>query len=110
MLREDIYDGLFTTAHLREALVVHELTHIVLNHHVTCHRGAELGKHRFYEDSEWQLKAMTAAVMHASRSMQSGNVCRTVSCDVRHQQPGCSRYRLERLEKDGLIAPKGLFW
>lgn len=109
VLREDIYDGLFTDSAFARSTVVHELTHIVLNHHVTCHRGAELGKHRFYEDSEWQAKAMTAAVMmplEACKAVTSAEQLAAM-CGTSNQ---AARYRLERLEKDGLIEPKGLFW
>lgn len=109
VLRQDVYDGLFENNPFSLSTVVHELSHIVLNHHVTCHRGAVLGKHKFYEDSEWQAKAMTAAIMmpievcnEVSSAEELASICGT--------SKQAARYRLERLEKDGLITKKQLFW
>lgn len=109
VLREDVYEGLFTGNVFSRSTVVHELAHIVLEHHVTLHRGATLGKHQFFEDSEWQAKAMTAAVMMPL------DACRGVSCaedlaEMCGTSVQSARYRLERLQKDGLIEKKGLFW
>lgn len=61
VLREDIYDGLFTGSPFSLSTVVHETSHIALNHAETFHRGLQTGNHRFCEDSEWQAKALTAA-------------------------------------------------
>lgn len=109
VLRVDVYEGLFTGNVFSRSTVVHELAHIVLPHHVTLHRGATLGQHRFYEDSEWQAKAMTAAVMmpievcrQVGSAEELANLCGT--------SVQASRYRLERLQKDGLIPARGLFW
>lgn len=63
VMREDIYDKLHAGNPFGRSTVVHELTHIALDHAVTLHRGAVLGKHAFFEDSEWQAKAGTAALM-----------------------------------------------
>lgn len=73
VLREDIYDKLHDDHVFGRSTVVHELSHIVLQHHVTLHRGAVLGAHQFYEDSEWQAKALTAALM------MSAEACRTAT-------------------------------
>lgn len=109
VLRNDIFEGLHTDNPFSRSTVVHELAHIVLEHHVTLHRGAVLGRHEFYEDSEWQAKAMTAAVMMPIR------VCEVVgSAEELARVCGTSvqaaRYRLERLQSKGIIKPKGLFW
>lgn len=74
VLRRDVYDGLFDDEAFSRSTVIHELAHIVLKHAVTLHRGATLGQHQFCEDSEWQAKALTAAVMmpiEACRAAQS---------------------------------------
>lgn len=63
VMRQDVYEGLFNDDVFSRSTVVHELSHIVLRHAVTLHRGAKLGTHEFYEDSEWQAKALTAAIM-----------------------------------------------
>lgn len=61
VLREDIYEGLFAGNPFSLSTVVHETSHIALNHAETFHRGHQNGNHRFCEDSEWQAKALTAA-------------------------------------------------
>lgn len=63
VLREDIYDGLLEDIPFSCSTVVHELSHIVMRHHITMCRGAQSGGHEFYEDSEWQANSLTAAVM-----------------------------------------------
>lgn len=102
VLRKDVYDGLFRESVFSRSTVVHELAHIALAHHVTLHRGALLGEHRFFEDSEWQAKAMTAAVMmpieacrQARNAYQLAEMCGT--------SEEAASYRLERLEKARII-------
>jgi hypothetical protein len=112
VLREDVYDGLAKDNVFSRSTVVHELSHIVLKHAVTLRRGAIPGQHRFCEDSEWQAKALTVAVMMpidackaASSAADLAYMCGT---SVR-----AATYRLERLIKDNLIPTKeptyGLF-
>lgn len=110
VMRQDVYDGLFTGSVFARSTVIHELCHIVLQHHVTLHRGAVLGQHRFFEDSEWQAKAMTAAVMMSLAACKAAH-------DEIHLAEICgtsveaAKYRLDRLVKDGLIEQKkGFFW
>lgn len=111
VLREDVYEGLFTDGVFSRSTVVHELSHIVLKHAVTLHRGAILGKHQFCEDSEWQAKALTAAVMmpvDVCRDARSAHELAQL-CGTSAQAAG---YRLEHLVKRGLIQAKverGLF-
>lgn len=109
VMRRDVYDGIFEDNAFSRSTVVHELAHIALNHHVTLHRGAELGKHKFYEDSEWQAKALTAALMMPVDVCQSVSSAEELSnlCGTSKQ---AATYRLERLEREGLIQKKGLFW
>lgn len=102
VLRQDVYDGLFRGSVFSRSTVVHEVAHIVLKHHVTLHRGAQLGQHKFYEDSEWQAKAMTAAVMmpieacrKARNEHELAEMCGT--------SVEAATYRLERLVKEKLI-------
>lgn len=63
VLREDVYAKLHAHQVFGRSTVVHELSHLALRHHLTLHRGATLGQHKFFEDSEWQAKALTAALM-----------------------------------------------
>lgn len=105
VLREDVYDGLFENSAFSRSTVIHELSHIVLEHAVTLHRGAELGKHRFFEDSEWQAKALTAAVMMPVEICRSARSAHELAelCGTSAQAAG---YRIENLVKRGLIEPK----
>lgn len=111
VLREDVYDGLAKDNVFSRSTVIHELSHIVLDHAVTLHRGAELGKHKFCEDSEWQAKALTAAIMmpvEVCRAARSAHELAQL-CGTSAQSAG---YRMENLVKRGLIEPKkerGLF-
>jgi len=111
VLREDVYDGVTEENVFSRSTVIHELSHIVLEHAVTLQRGP-IGQHRFFEDSEWQAKALTAAIMMPLA------VCRSVAstfdlaqlCGTSLQ---AATYRLDRLVKDGVIPAKasssGLF-
>lgn len=105
VLRQDVYEGLFDDAVFSRSTVIHELSHIVLRHDVTLHRGARLGQHHFYEDSEWQAKALTAALMMpisvcqgASGPVELADICGT-SIEA-------ASYRLQRLQKERLIRIK----
>ncbi|GHC37351.1 hypothetical protein GCM10010096_03530 [Alcaligenes pakistanensis] len=105
VLREDVYDGLFTGSRFSNSTVIHELAHIVLNHSVTLHRDAVLGQHKFYEDSEWQAKALTAAIMMPIEA------CRQASCAGELAQlcgtsEEAATYRLDRLIKSGELSKK----
>jgi len=112
VLRQDIYDGLFSESVFSRSTVAHELSHIVLDHATTLHRGATYGKHAFFEDSEWQAKALTAAVTMPLEA------CRiAVSAQHLAEMCGTSRetagYRLNKLIERGLLvrnpATAGLF-
>ena len=72
VLREDVYDGVTEENVFSRSTVIHELSHIVLEHAVTLQRGP-IGQHRFFEDSEWQAKALTAAVMMPLAACISGS-------------------------------------
>ena len=74
VLREDVYEILQDDGVFGRSTVIHEMSHLALQHHLTLHRGATVGKHNFYEDSEWQAKALTAALMmpvDAARTAQN---------------------------------------
>lgn len=91
-----VYEGLFNNSVFSLSTVVHETCHIVLRHHVTLHRGSPAGAHRHFEDSEWQAKAMTAAVMMPKdlcSEVRNANVLAAM-CHTSHE---AATYRLERL-------------
>ena len=75
------------------------------------HRGAVLGEHRFCEDSEWQAKALTAALMMPASLCQEARSAHELAqlCGTSTQ---AARYRLSKLVERKVIAPKleiGLF-
>jgi Zn-dependent protease with chaperone function len=102
VLREDVFDGLETENVFSRSTVIHELAHIVLNHAVTLQRGGSVGGHAFYQDSEWQAKAFTAALM---MPIEAAKIAKTATalaamCGTSVQ---AASYRLQRLAKDNLI-------
>lgn len=112
VLREDVYDGLAEENVFSRSTVIHELSHIVLNHALTLQRGP-IGAHQFCEDSEWQAKALTAAVMMPVEACRQATSARDLAqiCGTSVQS---AEYRLKRLIEKQIIAPKdgqtGLFF
>jgi len=112
VLRQDVYDGLETENVFSRSTVIHEFSHIALKHSATWHRGAEPGKHQFCEDSEWQAKALTAALMMPLAACRAATSPYDLAqmCGTSVQ---AATFRLERLTKANIIPPKpkagGLF-
>lgn len=110
VVRADIYEMLYQDNAFGRSTVIHEMGHIVLKHAVTLHRGAVLGKHRFCEDSEWQAKAITAAIMmplaaciEAETPEKLAAMCGTSITSA--------TFRLDNLRKHGkLTGQRRLFW
>lgn len=102
VLREDVYDGLYRDEPFSRSTVIHELAHIVLNHAVTFNRGAPYGEHRFYEDSEWQAKALTAAIM---MPIQACATCAS-HYELSHRcgtSTQAAQYRIQKLGERGKL-------
>lgn len=104
VLREDVFDGVTENAAFSRSTVIHELSHIVLEHAVTLQRGP-IGAHQFFEDSEWQAKALTAAIMMSVQACSSVASAFDLAqlCGTSEQ---AASYRLDRLVKAGVIPPK----
>jgi len=102
VLRDDIYDLVHTDNVYGRSTVVHEMSHIVLQHAVTLYRGAEAGGHGFHEDSEWQAKALTAATMMPVEACRDADCAAELArmCGTSLQ---AATYRLDRLVKAGVI-------
>ncbi|MBS0418656.1 MAG: ImmA/IrrE family metallo-endopeptidase [Proteobacteria bacterium] len=107
VVRQDVYEGLFTDEVFSRSTVVHELSHIVLRHAVTLHRGAPVGQHEFYEDSEWQANALMAAIMMpvpacaaAASAQDLATMCGTSVLSA--------TYRIDGLVKRKVIPEKSL--
>jgi hypothetical protein len=112
VLRQDVYQGLFKDDVFSRSTVVHELAHIALNHAVTLYRGAVLGKHQFCEDSEWQAKALTAAILMPVDACKAAMSARELAsmCGTSEESAG---YRIQKLLDRNLLDPNrfggGLF-
>jgi len=107
-LREDIYELLHDGNPFGRSTVIHETAHIVLGHAVTLHRGQIGKRHQFYEDSEWQAKALTAAIMMPIEACEAAHSSAELAqlCGTSTQS---ASYRLERLQKNGRIQRKPNF-
>lgn len=103
VLRNSIYDGLFTDDAFSRYTIVHEFSHIVLGHAITLHRGATLGAHQWYEDSEWQANNLTAELLmpvEVIKKLDCNPLLIMTECGVSDQ---ATQYRLANLAKEGLI-------
>lgn len=102
VIRSDVYDALDQNQPFASSTIVHELSHIDLEHAKTFCRDAKLGAHKFYEDSEWQAKAYTAALMMPIEACLKVNSIAELSemCGTSMQ---AAEYRLKRLVKDGIL-------
>jgi Zn-dependent peptidase ImmA (M78 family) len=89
--------------------VIHELSHLALGHHLTLHRGAVLGKHKFYEDSEWQAKALTAALMMSKEAALAAKSPRELA-ELCGTSVESATYRIKTLIKLGLIPANHSLW
>ncbi len=105
VLRSDVYEGLFENNPFSRSTVIHELSHIVLNHAVTLHRGAVLGQHKFFEDSEWQAKALTAAIMMPIEACLAASSSFELS-EITGTSLQAAIYRLDKLVERGILPPK----
>lgn len=107
VVREDVYEGLFAGEVFSRSTVVHELSHIVLRHAVTLHRGAPVGEHQFYEDSEWQANALMAAIMMPIPACAAAHSATQLAmmCGTSVQS---ATYRIENLVKRKVIVEKAL--
>lgn len=103
VIREDVYEGLFEDAVFSASTVIHELSHIALGHAVTLHRGSPAGEHRFFEDSEWQAKAMTAALMMSLAACRQANRSPYALAALCGVSVEAATYRLQRLQKEGKV-------
>jgi hypothetical protein len=103
VLRHDIYDRLQYDDPFARYTVVHEFSHIVLEHAVTLHRGAVLGQHDWWEDSEWQANNLTAEILMpvaVIKSLEAKPLLIEAECGVSSKAVS---YRLANLRKENLI-------
>jgi len=103
VLRESLYHDLFDHDPFARYTVVHEFSHIALEHAVSLHRGAVLGQHQWYEDSEWQANNLTAEIMmplSVVRALDCKPLLIASECGVSSK---AVHFRLENLRKEKLI-------
>lgn len=102
VLREDVYNEIDHDPFARFT-VVHEFSHIILNHAVSLHRGAILGRHKWYEDSEWQANNLAAEILMPVDVVLRCNTDEAKiqsSCGV---SASAARHRVTNLKSKGVI-------
>lgn len=109
VLREDVYEKLHAGQVFGRSTVVHELSHLALQHHVTLYRGAVPGQHEFYEDSEWQAKALTAALMMPLEAAMAASSPRHLA-EMCGTSVESATYRIKTLVRLGLLTPSHSLW
>lgn len=109
ILREDVYAKLHANHVFGRSTVVHELSHLALAHHLTLHRGAVLGQHKFYEDSEWQAKALTAALMMPKEAALAAKSPQELA-EMCGTSVESSTYRIKTLIKLNLLPANHSLW
>ncbi len=105
VVRQDVYDGLFEDRVFSRSTVIHELSHIVLDHATTFYRGRPTGQHQYFEDSEWQANSLTAAIMMPLDACRAAGSPQNLAamCGTSVQ---ASTFRLQKLIERGLLAKK----
>lgn len=110
VLRIDVYDKLQDEQVYGRSTVVHELSHLALQHHLTLHRGAILGAHEHFQDSEWQAKALTAALMMPLEAAKTACSPQELA-DICGTSVQAATYRIETLVKKLIVLPPSyLLW
>jgi hypothetical protein len=101
VLRQDVYDGLSVDSVFSRSTVVHEFSHIALDHPSTAQDGP-IGAHEFYEDSEWQANSLMAAIMMPLDAVES---CATLDelCSLCGTSLQASEIRAKNLVKKKLL-------
>lgn len=103
VLKKDVYDSLENGNPFARFTVVHEFSHIVLDHAVTLHRGAVLGKHTWIQDSEWQANNLAAELMMPIEAvkMLEGNAQKiSLTCGT---SLSAAQYRVRNLVNEKII-------
>lgn len=102
VLRNSIYKKLAVDDPFSRYTVIHEFSHIILNHSVTLHRNAILGTHAWYEDSEWQANNLAAEVLMPVDIIQKYDGIPMLLMDACGVSSQAITYRLSNLEKEGI--------
>lgn len=103
VIRDDVYDNLHQGDPFARYTVVHEFSHIFLEHAITLHRGAQLGQHNWWEDSEWQANNLAAELLmpvEVIRRLEGKPLLIQAACGVSSKAAG---YRVENLRKENLL-------
>lgn len=103
VLKGDVYEDLSRDDPFARFTIVHEFSHIILDHAVTLHRNAILGEHKWIEDSEWQANNLTVEIMMPVSAVQQldGDIGLIASaCGTSIE---AARYRVENLITEGII-------
>lgn len=103
IIKNSVYEGLFTDNSFSRTTVIHEFAHLVLQHSLTLHRGAVLGEHKWYEDSEWQANQLMAELLmppEIVKALECNPVKIANACGV---GVSAAIYRINKLRQDNRI-------
>lgn len=103
VIRQDIYENLERHDPFARYTVVHEFAHIYLEHAVSLHRGAILGEHKWWEDSEWQANNLAAEMLmpvDAVKRLGGKPLLLQSDCGVSSR---AATYRIDTLLKEGVL-------
>ncbi len=103
VIRQDIYENLERHDSFARYTVVHEFAHIYLEHAVSLHRGAILGEHKWWEDSEWQANNLAAEMLmpvDAVKRLGGKPLLLQSDCGVSSR---AATYRIDTLLKEGVL-------
>lgn len=98
VLRNSVYEGVYKGEPFSRFTVVHEFAHIVLQHHVTLHRGATLGEHKIYEDSEWQANFLAAAILMPQAAISELDQKPLLVASECGTSPTSANYRIQNMQ------------
>ena len=103
VLRNSVYEKLACNDPFSRYTVIHEFSHIILNDSVTLHRDAILGRHRWYEDSEWQANNLAAEIMMPVSVIQEFAGLPLLIMEACGVGAQAVTYRLNNLEREGVL-------
>ncbi|MCS3411093.1 MULTISPECIES: ImmA/IrrE family metallo-endopeptidase [Serratia] len=82
VLRQSVYDGLCEGEHHSRFTVAHELGHLIMHRNQMAYaRSSTAGKHKIYEDSEWQADVFASHFLIDSRLVEPGSTAEKISHD-----------------------------
>lgn len=103
IIKNSVYENLFEGDAFARTTVVHEFAHLILRHSLTLHRGAVLGEHEWYEDSEWQANQLMAELLMPVEIVQALGCNPTAIANACGVGVSAAMFRINKLRKDKRI-------